>query len=164
MQNYPQAQETAEEIIVTVNTLSLQEFLLPALLLAAWTMVMWIWMYATRIPAMQKAKIDPNDARHPGSNSALAERIPSNIRAVADNYNHLHEAPTVFYAVMAIAAISGGADMVAWYMAWAYFGLRVVHSLVQVLSPVVALRFMVFTLSTFALMALVVKELLRAFA
>ena len=163
MHNYPQAQETVEEIIVTVNTLSLQEFLLPALLLAAWTMVMWIWMYATRIPAMQKAKINPNDARHPGSNSALAERIPSNIRAVADNYNHLHEAPTVFYAVMAIAAISGGADTIAWYMAWAYFGLRVLHSLVQVLSPVVTLRFMVFGLSTFALMALVVKEVLRAF-
>ena len=65
---------------------------------------------------------------------------------------------------MAIAAISGGADTIAWYMAWAYFGLRVLHSLVQVLSPVVTLRFMVFTLSTFALMALVVKELLRAFA
>ena len=33
------------------------EFLLPVLALVAWTLMMWFWMYATRIPAMQKAKI-----------------------------------------------------------------------------------------------------------
>lgn len=153
---------TVTEIVVTrIEGLTVHEFLLPAILLAAWTMVMWFWMYATRIPAMQKAGIDPDDARHPGS--ALAEKIPPNVRAAADNYNHLHEAPTVFYALMAIAAISGGVDYIAWYMAWAYFGLRVLHSLVQVLSPKVTLRFGVFALSSFALMALVGKEVLRAF-
>ena len=29
------------------------EFLLPVLALVAWTLVMWFWLYATRIPAMQ---------------------------------------------------------------------------------------------------------------
>jgi hypothetical protein len=31
------------------------EFLSPVLALVAWTLVMWIWMYATRIPAMNAA-------------------------------------------------------------------------------------------------------------
>jgi hypothetical protein len=31
--------------------------LLPAIALAAWTFVMWTWMYATRIPAMLKMKM-----------------------------------------------------------------------------------------------------------
>lgn len=30
----------------------------PVVALAAWTLVVWAWMYATRIPAMQRAKID----------------------------------------------------------------------------------------------------------
>ena len=30
------------------------EFLMPVLALIAWTFVMWVWMYATRIPAMQR--------------------------------------------------------------------------------------------------------------
>ena len=137
---------------------SITGFLLPVLILVVWTLIMWIWMYVTRIPAMQKAQINPDDARHPGT---YADKIPANVRAVADNYNHLHEAPTVFYALMFFAALTGGADTVAMYMAWTYVGLRIIHSLVQVLSPNVTLRFLVFSLSSLTLMALAVKEVLR---
>lgn len=135
-------------------------FLLPVLALILWTLFMWLWMYATRIPAMNKAGIEPDEARHPGT---YVDRMPSNVRAVADNYNHLHEQPTVFYALMFFAALTGGADQIALYMAWAYVGIRVLHSLVQVLTAKVAPRFLVFALGTFALMALAVKEALRVF-
>ncbi|MEM7768028.1 MAG: MAPEG family protein [Pseudomonadota bacterium] len=135
-------------------------FLLPVLVLAIWTMIMWFWMYLTRIPAFQKAGIQPNDARHPGS---YGDQLPSNVRAVADNYNHLHEAPTVFYAVMMFAALTGGGDHIAAYLAWMYVGLRIAHSLVQVLSSNVTLRFLVFGLSSFGLFALIIKEAVRVF-
>mgnify|MGYP001802795971 CR=1 FL=1 len=136
------------------------EFLKPVLALVLWTLVMWIWMYATRIPAMQKAKINPDEARHPGT---YVDRMPANVRAVADNYNHLHEQPTIFYALMVFAAMTGGADSVASYLAWGYVGLRIVHSLVQVLSPNVTMRFLVFAISSVVLAALAVKEALRVF-
>lgn len=137
---------------------SVTGFLLPVLVLVIWTLIMWLWMYLTRIPAMQKAKIDPSDARHPGT---YLDKIPSNVRAVADNYNHLHEAPTVFYALMFFAALTGGADNMAAYLAWIYVGLRIVHSLVQTLSSNVPLRFIIFTLSTIAMMILAGKEIMR---
>ena len=35
------------------------EILKPLVVLAGWTMVMWVWMYATRIPAMSAAKVNP---------------------------------------------------------------------------------------------------------
>ena len=138
------------------------EFLYPVLALIVWTLVMWLWMYATRIPAMQKAQINPDDARHPGS--GYNDRIPPNIRAVADNYNHLHEQPTDFYALMFFTALTGGGDHLATLIAWAYVGLRVLHSFVQILSPKVALRFMVFVLASLALFVLAGKEVLRIFA
>ena len=100
-------------------------FLYPVLALVVWTLVMWLWMYVTRIPAMQKAQINPDDARHPGT---YVDKMPANVRSVADNYNHLHEQPTIFYALMFFAALTGGADHVATYLAWAYVGLRVVHT------------------------------------
>lgn len=136
------------------------EFLHPVLILIVWTLIMWIWMYATRIPAMTKAKMDPNDARHPGT---YADKIPSNVRAVADNYNHLHEQPTIFYALMGFAALTGGQSFVMLYLAAAYVGLRVLHSLVQVLSPNVTLRFLVFSLSTIVLIVMAVMEAIRVF-
>ncbi len=48
----------------------------------------------------------------------MVDRMPANVRSVADNYNHLHEQPTIFYALMFFAALTGGADHVATYLAW----------------------------------------------
>lgn len=134
-------------------------FLYPVLALVVWTLVMWLWMYATRIPAMQKAQINPDDARHPGS--GYNEKIPPSIRSVADNYNHLHEQPTIFYALMFFTALTGGGDHFATLLAWIYVGLRVVHSFVQILSPRVTLRFLVFALASLTLFVLAGKEVVR---
>ena len=151
--------DSAIEALRAAQTQDLTIFLLPVLALVIWTLVMWVWMYATRIPAMQKARIDPNTARHP--DSGYSEKLPPNVRAAADNYNHLHEQPTIFYALMAFAALTGGADTFGLYLAWAYVGLRVVHSLVQVLSSAVVARFFAFVLASLALFILAGKELAR---
>jgi hypothetical protein len=134
-------------------------FLTPVLVLVAWTLVMWIWMYATRIPAMKEAGIDPQDAAYPGTWSHRLRR-PS-VRSVADNYNHLHEQPTIFYALMFFAALTGGGDGFALGLAWAYVLLRIVHSLVQATFNRVVVRFGVFALASLVLVAFTVRELVR---
>jgi len=116
-------------------------------------------MYATRIPAMKEAGIDPQDAAYPGS-WAHRLRRPS-VRSVADNYNHLHEQPTIFYALMFFAALTGGADALALKLAWAYVVLRVVHSLVQATFNRVIVRFSIFAIGSLVLMIFTVRELLR---
>jgi hypothetical protein len=135
------------------------EFLTPVLVLVAWTLVRWIWMYATRIPAMKEAGIDPQDAAYPGT-WAHRLRRPS-VRSIADNYNHLHEQPTIFYALMFFAALTGGVDAFALKLAWAYVILRVVHSLVQATLNRVIVRFSVFAVGSLVLMIFTVRELLR---
>lgn len=122
------------------------------------TLVMFIWMYATRLPAFSKAKLDPQEAMHPGS---YHDRIPSEVRRVADNYNHLFEAPTLFYAMVLGIVVAGLADPIHLWCAWAYFGLRTAHSLVQATVNRVALRFVLFALSWVALGVMVVRGLLQ---
>ena len=134
------------------------EFLTPVLALVVWTLVMWVWMYATRIPAMKAAGIDPQEAAYPGT---WAHRLRPGIRSVADNYNHLHEQPTIFYALMFFAAMTGGADPTALKLAWAYVILRVLHSLVQATFNRVMVRFSLFALGTLALAMIAVRELAR---
>jgi len=146
--------------LLEVQTTGLQAFLTPVLLLVCWTLIMWLWMYATRIPAMQKAQIDPDTARHPGTYS---DSLPASVRSVADNYNHLHEQPTIFYALMIFAGLTGGADTFMMYLGYAYVGVRVLHSLVQILSPKVALRFLVFSLGSIVLFVMAGKEVIRVF-
>lgn len=135
------------------------QFLTPVLVLVAWTLVMWIWMYATRIPAMKEAGIDPQDAAYPGTWSHRLRR-PS-VRSVADNYNHLHEQPTIFYALMFFAALTGGGDAFALKLAWAYVILRVVHSLVQATFNRVMVRFTIFAIASAVLMVFTLREALR---
>ena len=126
----------------------------PVVALAGWTMVMWLWMYATRIPAMSKAGID--GTKLVGSNGAsLREKLPDTVSWKADNYNHLHEAPTVFYAVALVLAITGWGDGMNALLAWIYVGLRIIHSLVQATSNRVLVRFVLFALSSVVLMALI---------
>ena len=138
-------------------------FLQPVLVLIIWTLFIWCWMYATRIPAMQKAKVNPQDAARPGAGD-WREKIPASVHWKADNYNHLHEQPTIFYALMLFVAVTDGADQTALYLGWAYVGLRIVHSLIQVTVNHVMARFAVFSLSSIVLIVLAVKEALRVFA
>jgi hypothetical protein len=131
--------------------------LAPVLALVAWTFVIWFWMYATRIPAMQRAKIDVAELSRTGAPLVL----PPEVSRVADNYNHLHEQPTLFYALALAAQLGGAGDAVNVGLAWAYVGLRVVHSLVQATRNVIPVRFAVFSLGSFVLMALLARTALR---
>jgi len=131
----------------------------PVMALVAWSLVIWLWMYVQRIPAMQKAGIKPQDARFPGS----LDKLPDGARQAADNYNHLMEQPTIFYAAALAIQVAGHADGMAVHFAWVYVGLRVVHSLVQTTVNLVALRFLVFVISTGVLAAMVIRELMRLF-
>lgn len=129
--------------------------LTPILALITWSLIVWVWMYATRIPAMQGAKIDPQEAIHPGSLNSL----PSNVRVVADNYNHLHEQPTIFYALAFYSHLAGTGEGLVVGLAWAYVVLRVVHSVAQIIVKSVMMRFGVFALSSLALIAMAVLNL-----
>ena len=134
------------------------EILRPVVVLLAWTMVMWVWMYITRIPAMTKAQITPDEARKTGT---LDAKLPAEVQWKAHNYNHLHEQPTVFYAVCLLLAMVGWGDGMNAFLAWIYVGLRIVHSFVQILSPKVTLRFSVFALASITLIVLAGKEVIR---
>lgn len=131
----------------------------PVMALVAWSLVIWVWMYVQRIPAMQKAGIKPQDARFPGS----LDKLPDAARQAADNYNHLMEQPTIFYAAALAIEVAGHGDGMAVHLAWVYVGLRVLHSLVQVSINLVALRFLLFVLSTGVLAGMVIRELMRLF-
>lgn len=134
----------------------------PVVALAAWTMVMWVWMYATRIPAIRAAKVDPDRlARDP--EARLDKLLPPEVQWKAHNYNHLHEAPTVFYAVAIVLAIVGQGDGLNADLGWAYVALRVIHSLVQATVNKIMVRFAVFALSSLVLLALVIHAAIAVF-
>ena len=125
--------------------------LAPVVALVAWSMLMWLWMYVTRIPAMSRMRmqLDPDAPRGEQMN-----QLPPAVRWKADNYNHLMEQPTLFYAICLTLALLGLGDGSNLTLAWVYVGLRVLHSLVQALFNRIELRFAIFILSSLALIGL----------
>ncbi len=136
------------------------QILQPVVTLIAWSLVMWLWMYITRIPAIQKAKM-PMDSNAPRGDQMA--QLPAPVRWKADNYNHLMEQPTIFYAVAISLALLGAGSGVNAMLAWTYVGLRIIHSLVQSLGNKILVRFGVFVLSTLPLVALTCNATVKAF-
>ena len=130
-----------------------QDILAPVMALVLWTLVMWVWLYATRIPAMRKARtrLEPRLPR-----DQLLGGLPPEVRWKADNYNHLMEQPTLFYATALTLAVIGDADPINVWLAWAYVGLRILHSLIQATANVVRWRFLLFSLASLCLLGLTV--------
>lgn len=128
------------------------ELIPPILALAAWTLVMLVWLYAVRIPAIREQKIDVQATAGQGKRIEL----PPEVTRVADNYNHLTEQPTVFYAV-ALAGQYAGPGVVTVWLAWAYVLIRILHSFVQATVNHIHTRFAVFVVSSLVLGGLIVS-------
>ncbi len=132
------------------------ELLRPVVALVAWTFVMWTWMYATRIPAILGSgmRLDPNAPR--GEQMAS---LPPVVRWKADNYNHLFEQPTLFYAVAIVLALITRDPATDALLAWTYVGLRMAHSVLQATINKIELRFALFFVSSLVLAAMTVQAI-----
>lgn len=133
-----------------------QSMMVPLLALVCWTLVMWLWMYATRIPAMQKAGIDPAKLKEKSEFDVL----PRSVRQIADNHNHLHEQPVIFYALVTYSHLVGVGDAINIGFAWTYVILRVIHSFVQSTINFIPLRFAIYALATICLFVIAIRNLI----
>lgn len=129
--------------------------LAPVVALIAWSLVVLLWVVVTRMPALKTAGIDLAKARG-GRPGALDGVLPDETQWKAHNYIHLMEQPTLFYAVCLTLAMLGAGGGLNTTLAWVYVGLRIAHSLVQGTSNIIRYRFVLFALSTIALIALTV--------
>ena len=138
---------------MTTNT----PILLPAAVLICWTLVMLFWLAITRVPTMKKIKMHPQ--KFPRTQD-LGAALPAEVQWKADNYNHLMEQPTIFYATVFLLVLIGEGSGLSVILAWAYVGLRIAHSLVQATINKVMVRFTLFVLSSIILTMMAVSCLL----
>lgn len=132
------------------------QILAPAAVLIAWSLVMLIWMAATRLPAMKRAGGGLGNAKPGGRGQDLEGVLDDRVNWKAHNYAHLMEQPTLFYAASLILAVMG-AGAVDVLLAWGYVALRILHSLWQATVNTIPVRFTLFMFSTILLAALAVR-------
>ena len=125
----------------------------PVIALVAWSLVMLCWLVIVRMPAMKKVGIDLKTrvGSRPG---ALDGVLDEKAQWKAHNYLHLMEQPTIFYAIVFALILMGANFSFNLWLAWAYVGLRIAHSIVQAVWNRILVRFILFALSTLCLVAL----------
>ena len=134
------------------------DILFPMLGMIAWSGLVLLILLCQRIPAVIKNWGGLQSAMH---SDELRPNLPHRMRYVTDNYNHLFEQPTLFYAVVIYIYLSGHSDQANIILAWAYVALRVIHSLIQITVNNVSWRAAVFAVSAFCLLGMIAREVAK---
>ncbi|KAB8224364.1 fungal-specific transcription factor domain-containing protein [Aspergillus novoparasiticus] len=141
-----------------MSTGQVSALLAPVVALNIWTFVMEAWMYKTRIPIYSKMNIKNTITKR-----ELDAMTPASVRWKADNYNHLMEQPTQFYAIALVLALAGQDDKTNIFLAWSYVAIRVVHSMVHSTSNHIMSRFSTFVVSSMILAVMTGRAALLVF-
>jgi uncharacterized MAPEG superfamily protein len=134
--------------------------LAPAAILVLWTLVMVGWTAVARFGAIAKSGVDLKGAPPGGRGQDLEGVLPPKANWKAHNYSHLVEQPTIFYPAVIILAVAGGESQINLALAWAYVGLRIIHSIWQSLVNTIPVRFSLFALSTACLIGLSINAVI----
>jgi len=123
--------------------------LYPIFALAWWTSCVLLLIPIARIRAGRRREIIVDDFKY-GESSA----VPPHVSIPNRNYMNLLELPVLFYVAGILLLVSPCASSVAIYLAWAYVGLRVVHSVIHLTYNNVLHRLAAFASSNAVLIAL----------
>ena len=132
--------------------------LTPILALVIWTLIILVLMASRRLPVLfanaKKGIIPPKRTQE----LIGVKNLPDKAVWAADNFTHLHEQPTIFYALCVYSHLVGVSDVINVGLAFGYVGLRVVHSIIQCSTNNLLWRFRVFMLSCAFLIAIAARN------
>jgi hypothetical protein len=115
----------------------------PMLAMVALTLIVWVRLYAVRIPEMRRLRIHPQ---------AVATSVQKSARLVdtraAANFSNLFEVPGLCYLALIVAYLTQQATPLVLGLAWGFVAGRVLHSLIQCSYNKVMHRFTVYVVST----------------
>ncbi len=121
-----------------------EAILTPVFVMFALTFVVWVYMYARRIPLINASNVPPNEL----TAAKLAELSPPAVSNPSDNLKNLFEIPVLFYALCLYLFAADLVDSTYVIAAWAFAGLRVAHSTVHCTANIVLLRFWIYFAAT----------------
>lgn len=121
------------------------------------TLLVWIWMYATRLTAIKKSGIDPQEL----ADEARSDTILKGVVNPSDNFENLFELPVLFYIAMIVIAVMGLGDSTYVTLAWIFVGFRAFHSFVHCTYNKIMHRFAMYLFGSFALWAIWIRLTLQ---
>jgi hypothetical protein len=129
----------------------------PFFVMVLLTLVVWVYMYARRIPFIQRSSLRAQQF----TPAELARISPPAVSNPSDNLKNLFEIPTIFYALALYLYVTHRVDSTYLAAAWVFVVFRVLHSLVHCTVNIILLRFWLYAVSTVALWFIAVRAAVR---
>jgi hypothetical protein len=117
--------------------------LIPLLVQVLLTFSVWVYLFAWRIPEIQRKGIDPQRLK---DRAAAHQLLPDSANA-SNNLKNLFELPVLFYAAVLLSLVLMIQDMLLVQLAWGFVVLRIVHSVIHCSYNNVNHRFAAYALS-----------------
>ncbi len=130
----------------------------PLLTMMLLTLIVWFYMYAKRIPFLQKRGADLNNL----TAAELARISPRAVSNPSDNLKNLFELPTIFYALVLYLYVTHEVDGTYLAAAWMFASFRILHSAVHCTVNIVLVRFWLYAIGALALWFMVVRAAISA--
>ena len=112
---------------------------------------------STRVPGIYKMWGNLQFAKY---SADLHPKLPEKARYLTDNYNHIFEQPTLFYAITIYIFLIGNTDTTNIFLAWFYVVTRIIHSAIQITVNNVSWRATIFGIGSLILVLMILKEIL----
>jgi hypothetical protein len=119
---------------------------MPCAAMVSLTAAVWVKLYADRFGEMRAKRISPQSLATARAAAGQLEHSQA-----AENFRNLFEVPVLFYVLCIALAVNGGSTPGFVAAAWAYVGLRALHSLIHVTYNRVTHRFLAYAASTLLL-------------
>lgn len=136
-----------------------QQIFGPVIVLMLLTVVVWVYMYARRLPFIRSSGLEPNEA----TPAALARLSPPAVSNPSDNLKNLFEVPVIFYALCIYLFLSESVDAAYLAAAWLFVVFRVLHSAVHCTVNIIVLRFALYVISCAALFFMLLRAAVAYF-
>ena len=128
----------------------------PLFVMIVLTFIVWVYMYARRIPFIRGAGLTPEQLRP----EEFARLQPPAVANPSDNLKNLFEMPVLLYALALYLFVTNQVDALYVATAWIFVAFRVLHSLVHCTFNLIMLRFLLYLASSFALWFMATRALL----
>ena len=137
------------------------QILEPMLAMMVLTLVIWVWLYARRIPAMYQAG---KPAQAYTTADKATELLPDAVNYPSSNFKNLFELPVLFYALCLYLFVTGTVERADVIAAWAFVALRAGHSLIHCTVNVVMARFAFYLAASIALFFILARAVHNAWS
>lgn len=131
----------------------------PVFALLLLTLIVWLYMYAKRIPFINSLNLEPDQL----TPAELVRLSPPAVSNPSDNLKNLFEVPVIFYVLAGYLFVTQQVDGLYLALSWIFVGFRVLHSLVHCTINKVMVRFVLYAIASLSVFIILLRAALMHF-